>query len=208
MSYKKALITGVTGQDGSVLAEILLQKGYRVCGMRPYLPVDDTERLYALSGDIELVYGDLGDSANLARLLEKHKPDEIYNLAAMSHVQVSFSMPEHTANVNAVGPVRLLEAMRMLDMGRDVRFYQASSSEMFGNTDTPQNEETPFAPAARMAWPNFMLTGWCARIAMHTDFTPATGFCSIMKARCAASNSSRARSRARSVNFRWDGKSR
>ena len=148
MSYRKALITGVTGQDGSVLAEILLQKGYSVCGLRPYLPVDDTERLYALSGEIELVYGDLGDSANLTRLLEQQKPDEIYNLAAMSHVQVSFSMPEHTANVNAVGPVRLLEAMRLLGMGKDVRFYQASSSEMFGNTDTPQNEDTPFAPCS------------------------------------------------------------
>lgn len=148
MSSKKALITGITGQDGSVLAEILLSKGYAVCGLRPYMPVDDTERLYALSGDIDLVHADLSDSASLVRILEQFKPDEIYNLAAMSHVQVSFSMPEHTANINGLGTVRMLEAMRALGMGRDVRFYQASSSEMFGNAPAPQDESTPFAPCS------------------------------------------------------------
>ncbi len=148
MSNKKALITGITGQDGSVLAELLLSKGYKVCGLRPYLPVDDTERLYAVSGDIDLVHADLADSASLSRILEQFKPDEIYNLAAMSHVQVSFSMPEHTANINAIGVVRLLEAMRALGMGRDVRFYQASSSEMYGNAPAPQDENTPFAPCS------------------------------------------------------------
>jgi GDPmannose 4,6-dehydratase len=147
MSYKKALITGITGQDGSVLASLLLQKNYSVCGLRPYLPVDDTERLSALPGDVALYHADLSDTASLLRILEKEKPDEIYNLAAMSHVQVSFSMPEHTAQVNALGPVRLLEAMRALGM-KEARFYQASSSEMFGNTDTPQNEDTPFAPCS------------------------------------------------------------
>lgn len=147
MSYKKALITGITGQDGSVLAQILLEKGYSVCGLRPYMPVDDTERLCALSGDIELVHGDMTDGASLIRVLERQKPDEIYNLAAMSHVQVSFSMPEYTANVNAVGPVRILEAMRALGM-HAVPFYQASSSEMFGNAPSPQNEDTPFAPCS------------------------------------------------------------
>lgn len=148
MSNKKALITGITGQDGSVLAEILLSKGYAVCGLRPYLPVDDTERLYGLSGEIDLVHADLSDSASLLRILDQFKPDEIYNLAAMSHVQVSFSMPEHTANINALGPVRLLEAMRALGMEKEARFYQASSSEMFGNAASPQNEDTPFAPCS------------------------------------------------------------
>lgn len=147
MSYKKALITGVTGQDGSVLAQILLEKGYRVCGLRPYMPVDDTERLGALSGEIELVHGDMADGASLIRILERQKPDEIYNLAAMSHVQVSFSVPEYTANVNAIGVVRILEAMRALGMNA-VPFYQASSSEMFGNAPSPQNEDTPFAPCS------------------------------------------------------------
>jgi GDPmannose 4,6-dehydratase len=111
------------------------------------MPVDDTERLGALSGEIELVHGDMADGASLIRILERQKPDEIYNLAAMSHVQVSFSMPEHTANVNAIGPVRILEAMRALGMGA-VPFYQASSSEMFGNAPSPQNEDTPFAPCS------------------------------------------------------------
>lgn len=147
MSHKKALITGVTGQDGSVLAQILLEKGYSVCGLRPYLPVEDTERLYSVSEEIELVHADMADGASLMRILEKQKPDEIYNLAAMSHVQVSFSMPEYTANVNAIGPVRLLEAMRALGMN-DARFYQASSSEMFGNAPAPQNEDTAFAPCS------------------------------------------------------------
>ena len=148
MSHKKALIIGITGQDGSVLAEILLEKGYKVCGLRPYLPVDDTERLYPILDHVELVYGDMADSASLIRVLEHFKPDEIYNLAAMSHVQVSFSMPEHTANINGIGPVRILEAMRMMGIERDVRFYQASSSEMFGNAPAPQNEDTMFAPCS------------------------------------------------------------
>lgn len=147
MSYKKALITGVTGQDGSVLAHILLEKGYRVCGLRPYSPVDDMERLHNLSEGIELVYADMADCASLTRILERQKPDEIYNLAAMSHVQVSFSMPEYTANVNGAGPVRILEAMRTLGM-TEARFYQASSSEMFGNAPAPQNEDTPFSPCS------------------------------------------------------------
>lgn len=148
MLSKTALITGVTGQDGAVLAEILLGKGYRVCGLRPYLPVDDTQRLASLPRDIDLHYADITDSASILRILERTKPDEIYNLAAMSHVQVSFSMPEHTGNVNALGPLRMLEAMRTLGMENDTRLYQASSSEMFGNAPAPQNEDTPFAPCS------------------------------------------------------------
>lgn len=147
MLRKTALITGITGQDGAVLAAILIEKGYRVCGFRPYLPVDDTERLTSLPREVELFHADMTDSASLLRVLEQTRPDEIYNLAAMSHVQVSFSMPEHTGNVNALGPLRLLEAMRTLGM-QQARFYQASSSEMFGNAPAPQNEETPFAPCS------------------------------------------------------------
>jgi len=147
MSRKTALITGITGQDGSVLADILLEKNYRVCGLRPYLAVDDMERLNTLNRNVEMFYGDMSDSASLLRVLEQTRPDEIYNLAAMSHVQVSFSMPEHTGNINALGCVRLLEAMRMLGMEK-TKFYQASSSEMFGNAPAPQSEDTAFAPCS------------------------------------------------------------
>lgn len=145
MSYKKALITGITGQDGAVLAAILLEKGYKVFGLRPYLPVDDTEKLYPVLADIELLYGDLSDTPGLIRALERVRPDEIYNLAAMSHVQVSFTIPEATMDINATGPLRLLEAMRAVGMN-ETRFYQASSSEMYGNAPAPQNEDTPFMP--------------------------------------------------------------
>lgn len=147
VSLKTALITGITGQDGAVLADILLAQGYRVCGLRPYLPVDDTERLIDLPQDVALYHADMTDSASLMRILEKTQPDEIYNLAAMSHVQVSFSMPEYTGNVNGLGVARLLESMRTLGM-QQTRFYQASSSEMFGNAPAPQSEETPFAPCS------------------------------------------------------------
>ena len=148
MQSKTALITGITGQDGAVLTSILIDKGYKVCGLRPYLPVDDMERLASFDGNIELFHADMTDMASLSRIIEKTAPDEIYNLAAMSHVQVSFSMPEHTANVNALGPVRLLEAMRATGIGATTRFYQASSSEMFGNAPVPQSEKTPFSPCS------------------------------------------------------------
>lgn len=144
MSHKKALITGITGQDGAHLANILLEKGYSVCGLHPYLPVDDRERIADIVDDIKLHHADMADTASLARVLDLTKPDEIYNLAAMSHVQVSFSMPELTMNVNGIGPVRLLEAMRMTGLHQHARFYQASSSEMFGNAPAPQSETTPF----------------------------------------------------------------
>ncbi len=145
---KTALITGVTGQDGAILAQILLEKGYNVCGIRPYLPVDDTEKLGDLRGNVELLYADMTDSASLGRVLESIRPDEIYNLAAMSHVQVSFSMPELAMNVNAIGTLRLLEAIRMSGLHHESRFYQASSSEMFGNAPAPQSETTPFSPCS------------------------------------------------------------
>ncbi len=147
MSSKRALITGITGQDGAVLAALLLEKNYHVTGMRPYLPVDDTGRLSNILGDIDLIYGDLTDTGSLMRVLERVQPDEVYNLAGLSHVQASFDMPEVTANINALGPVRLLEAMRSTCLTQ-ARFYQASSSEMFGNAPAPQDENTIFAPCS------------------------------------------------------------
>ena len=144
---KTALITGITGQDGAILAEILLAKGYVVHGLRPYSAVPDTARIDHLE-DLILHYGDMTDGGNLVRILETVKPDEIYNLAALSHVHVSFDVPETTANVNALGPLRLLEAMRNMGVRNDMRFYQASSSEMFGRSPAPQNEQTKFEPCS------------------------------------------------------------
>ena len=151
---KRALITGITGQDGSYLAELLLRKGYEVHGIKRRSSSFNTGRvdhLYVDPHDKDvrffLHYGDLSDSTNIIRLLQEVRPDEIYNLAAQSHVKVSFETPLYTANVDGLGTLRLLEAMRILDMGRDVRFYQASTSELFGKVmGTPQDETTPFYP--------------------------------------------------------------
>lgn len=147
MTKKTALITGITGQDGAVLAELLINKGYEVHGLRPYSAVPDTVRIDHLE-DLLLHYGDMTDGGNLVRLLETVQPDEIYNMAAMSHVHVSFDVPETTANINALGPLRLLEVMRTINTQKDMRFYQASSSEMFGRSPSPQNEETAFEPCS------------------------------------------------------------
>ncbi|MEM9469068.1 MAG: GDP-mannose 4,6-dehydratase [Pseudomonadota bacterium] len=146
-SSKTALITGITGQDGTILAEILINKGYDVHGVRPYTVSPDTAHLDHLEG-LTLHYGDMVDSGSITRLLEEIKPDEIYNLAGMSHVHVSFDQPELTAQVNALGVTRLLEAIRILDAERDINFYQASSSEMFGRSVAPQNEQTAFQPCS------------------------------------------------------------
>lgn len=145
---KKAFITGITGQDGALLAGFLLGKGYDVHGLRLYSATDDTARLRQLMQDpaFHLHNGDMTDSGGLWRLLSDIKPDEIYNLAAQSHVKVSFDVPEATADINALGTLRLLEAIRGLKL--ETRFYQASSSEMFGNVSAPQNENTPFAPCS------------------------------------------------------------
>jgi GDPmannose 4,6-dehydratase len=147
---KKALITGITGQDGSYLAELLLEKGYEVHGIKRRSSSFNTERvdhIYETSKNFYLHYGDLTDSTNLIRLISEIKPDEIYNLGAQSHVQVSFETPEYTANSDAMGPLRLLEAIRILGMENTVRFYQASTSEMFGLVqEIPQKETTPFYP--------------------------------------------------------------
>ena len=147
---KKALITGITGQDGSYLAELLLEKGYEVYGTQRRASMPNTFRVDHLTGEkghdrFFMAYGDLSDSSNLIRLLNKIKPDEVYNIGAQSHVQISFDIPEYTVNVNALGPLRLLEALRTLEL--PARYYQASSSEMFGKVlSIPQNEITPFNP--------------------------------------------------------------
>jgi len=154
---KKALITGITGQDGSYLAEFLLKKGYEVHGMIRRSSSINTDRIDHLYRDphingikMFLHYGDLTDASNIARLLEKLKPDEIYNLGAQSHVRVSFDLPEYTADVVAVGTLRLLDAIR--DSGIKTKFYQASSSELFGKArEIPQKETTPFYPRSPYA---------------------------------------------------------
>ena len=151
---KTALITGVTGQDGSYLADLLLAKGYVVHGLKRRSSSFNTERVdhiyrdrHAGAESFFLHYSDLTDSTNLIRLLQQLQPTEIYNLAAQSHVQVSFEMPEYTANADAVGTLRLLEAIRILGMEKSVRFYQASTSELFGKVqEIPQKETTPFYP--------------------------------------------------------------
>ncbi|MEI8177807.1 GDP-mannose 4,6-dehydratase [Aestuariivirga sp.] len=151
---KTALITGVTGQDGSYLTEFLLEKGYRVHGLKRRTSLLNTQRIDHIYEDphanhprLSLHYGDLTDSSNLTRVLAEVQPDEIYNLGAQSHVAVSFETPEYTADVNAMGTLRLLEAMRLLGLGERARFYQASTSELYGLVqETPQRETTPFHP--------------------------------------------------------------
>lgn len=146
---KKALITGVTGQDGSYLAEFLIEKGYDVHGMIRRSSVDYRERIAHLEGHprFHLHYGDLGDSLSLVKIVGEVRPDEIYNLAAQSHVQVSFDVPEYTADVVATGVLRLLEAVRICGLEKTCRIYQASTSELYGKVEeVPQNEKTPFHP--------------------------------------------------------------
>mgnify|MGYP000821962478 FL=1 len=146
---KKALITGVTGQDGSYLAELLLEKGYEVHGMVRRSSVEKRERIDHLEGNPNFTvhYGDLSDSLSLVRLIGSIKPDEIYNLAAQSHVGVSFDVPEYTADVVATGVLRVLEAVRICGLEKTCRIYQASTSELYGKVEeVPQRETTPFHP--------------------------------------------------------------
>ena len=151
---KRALITGITGQDGAYMAELLLEKGYEVHGIKRRASSFNTDRIDHLYHDphetgtrMFLHYGDLSDATNLVRVVQQVQPDEIYNLAAQSHVAVSFETPEYTANVDALGTLRLLEAIRILGLQKKTRFYQASTSEMFGQVpETPQRETTPFYP--------------------------------------------------------------
>jgi len=159
MSKKVALITGITGQDGAYLAELLLSKGYIVHGVKRRSSLFNTDRIDHLYQDqheknvnLFLHYGDLTDSTNLIRLVQETCPDEIYNLAAMSHVHVSFETPEYTANADGIGTLRLLEAIRILKMDKKVKFYQASTSELYGKVvETPQSETTPFYPRSPYA---------------------------------------------------------
>jgi GDPmannose 4,6-dehydratase len=144
---KVALITGITGQDGSYLAELLLEKGYDVHGIVRRASLINTHRIDHIYNKIHLHYGDLTDSTNLVRIVQLVKPDEIYNLGAQSHVKVSFEIPEYTGQVDALGTLRILEAVRLLGMENRVRIYQASTSELYGLVqETPQRETTPFYP--------------------------------------------------------------
>lgn len=151
---KKALITGITGQDGAYLAELLLEKGYEVHGIKRRSSLFNTDRIDHLYQDphernvrLRLHYGDLTDATNLIRIIQMVQPDEVYNLAAQSHVAVSFETPEYTANSDALGTLRILEAIRILGLEKKTRFYQASTSEMYGKVaETPQKETTPFYP--------------------------------------------------------------
>jgi GDPmannose 4,6-dehydratase len=156
---KRALITGITGQDGSYLAEFLLEKGYEVHGIKRRASLFNTQRIDHIYQDphkpapqLRLHYGDLSDSSNLTRILSEVRPDEVYNLGAQSHVAVSFEAPEYTADVDALGTLRLLEAIRFLGLEKTTRFYQASTSELYGLVqETPQSETTPFHPRSPYA---------------------------------------------------------
>ncbi|MCG9909928.1 MAG: GDP-mannose 4,6-dehydratase [Flavobacteriales bacterium] len=156
---KKALITGITGQDGAYLAELLLQKGYEVHGIKRRSSLFNTDRIDHLYQDLhesgvrfKLHYGDLTDSMNLTRIIQEIQPDEIYNLGAMSHVKVSFDTPEYTANVDGIGTLRILEAVRLLGLTQKTRIYQASTSELYGLVqEVPQKETTPFYPRSPYA---------------------------------------------------------
>jgi len=156
---KRALITGITGQDGSYLAELLLEKGYEVHGIKRRASLFNTQRIdhiyqdpHAPNPRLKLHYGDLSDTSNVTRILQEVRPDEVYNLGAQSHVAVSFEAPEYTADVDAVGTLRLLEAIRFLGMEKTCRFYQASTSELYGLVqEVPQSETTPFHPRSPYA---------------------------------------------------------
>ena len=154
---KTALITGVTGQDGSYLTDFLIRKGYKIIGVKRRSSSFNTKRIDHIYNDMSQsknfvpFYGDLTDSSNILRIIQSTKPDEIYNLGAQSHVHTSFEIPEYSANADALGALRILEAIRILKLQKKTRFYQASTSEIFGNTDIPQSEKTPFRPRSPYA---------------------------------------------------------
>ena len=177
---KKALITGITGQDGSYLAELLLEKGYQIHGIVRRSSSFNRERIEHLIQDPEIYrsslflhYGDMTDSSALNRILEKVGPDEIYNLAAQSHVRISFDMPEYTADVDALGVARLLDAIREVGLVGECKFYQASTSEMFGSSPPPQSEETPFHPrspyAAAKLYSHWMVVNYRRGYGLHAS---------------------------------------
>ena len=180
MAGKVALITGVTGQDGAYLAELLIGKGYEVHGIKRRSSSFNTERVDHLYHDphekgvpFNLHYGDMTDATNLVRLVQQTQPDEIYNLAAQSHVQVSFETPEYTANADALGTLRLLEAIRLLNLEKKTRFYQASTSELYGDSPPPQNETTPFRPrspyAAAKLYAYWMVVNYREAYGLHAS---------------------------------------
>lgn len=181
MKNKVALITGITGQDGAYLAEFLLKKGYTVHGLKRRASSFNTQRVDHLYVDPHeghpkffMHYGDLTDATNLIRVIQETKPDEIYNLAAQSHVQVSFETPEYTANSDALGTLRILEALRILNMAKKVRFYQASTSELYGKVqEIPQKETTPFYPrspyAAAKLYAYWIIVNYREAYGMHAS---------------------------------------
>jgi GDPmannose 4,6-dehydratase len=190
MSDKVALITGATGQDCAYLAELLISKGYSVHGIKRRSSSFNTGRVDHLYQDpheqnphFTLHYGDMTDATNLIRIIQDTQPTEIYNLAAQSHVQVSFETPEYTANADALGPLRLLEAIRILGLEKRTRFYQASTSELYGFVrEIPQRETTPFYPRSPVASQSFTAFGSRRIIGRPTGCTLPTEFCSITKA--------------------------
>ena len=191
---KVALITGITGQDGSYLAEFLLEKGYLVHGIKRRSSLFNTQRVDHIYEDpqienarFKLHYGDLSDTSNLIRIVQETQPDEIYNLGAQSHVAVSFESPEYTADVDAMGTLRLLEAIRILGLEKKTRFYQASTSELYGLVqETPQKETTPFIHAALMLWPKCMPIGLQLTTVKPTACMLAMAFCLTTKAHVVA----------------------
>ena len=198
---KSALITGITGQDGAYLAELLIEKGYTVHGIKRRASSFNTQRIDHLYEDphVEnrrfiLHYGDLTDATNLIRLIQEVQPDEIYNLGAQSHVQVSFDSPEYTANVDALGTLRLLEAIRILGLRNKTRFYQASTSELYGMVqEIPQTERTPFYP--RSPYAVAKLYGYWITVNYREAYisSPATASCSTTNPPFAGKPSSPAR---------------
>lgn len=205
-SGKVALITGATVQDGAYLAEFLLAKGYVVHGIKRRSSSFNTERVDHLMHDpheegtaFQLHYGDVTDATNIIRIVQETQPDEIYNLAAQSHVQVSFETPEYTANADGIGTLRLLEAIRILGREERTRFYQASTSELFGKVrETPQRETTPFYPRSPYAAAKLYAYWITVNYREAYGFTPQMAFFSITRARSVAKPSSPARSHVRS----------
>jgi GDPmannose 4,6-dehydratase len=215
MANKVALITGVSGQDGAYLAELLLSKGYEVHGIKRRSSIFNTGRIDHLYRDLhepdvrfKLHYGDLTDGTSLIRIIQEVRPTEIYNLAAQSHVQVSFETAEYTANADAIGPLRLLEAIRILGLEKSVRFYQASTSEMYGKVqETPQSETTPFYPrspyGAAKLYAYWITVNYREAYGIHAS----NGILFNHEARSAAKPSSRERSRAAWLRSRTGSKS-
>ena len=200
---KVALVTGVTGQDGAYLSALLLSKGYVVHGIKRRASLFNTTRIDHLYRDPHeedvrffLHHGDVTDSSNLIRVIQQVQPDEIYNLAAQSHVAVSFEEPVYTANSDAMGTLRLLEAIRILGLGQRTRFYQASTSEMYGKVrETPQTEQTPFYPRSPYGVAKLYAYWITVNYENPTDYTLVTAFSSITSRLCAARTSSPGKSR-------------